>query len=521
MPSDARILVVDDEPKICTMLEAALGRGHYTVHTCLDAAAALERFGTQPYDLVICDLRMPGVDGFELIRRLKGLRGDTIVLAVTGRATVDSAVQAIRHGADDYLTKPLEIHALRRIVDSSLANRQLLAHAHDAAAAAEATPASHPPAPAPGSPSAAHEVLEANISLERRVAELVATQEVAQTVAAELHLDRLLETSLGAIRGATGARVVSILLLDPREGCLVVRARHGRNGTRAVGERRRIGEGVAGWVAQHRVPLLIPDVDEQPAFRSLARGEGYHTGSFVAVPLLVGERLLGVLCAADRGDGGSFDERDLRLMLGAAPHVAIAIENAQLHETIQHNAYRALRALAESFEARDGYARGHAARVADAAARTAQQLGLSADEIHTLRQAAHLHDIGKLAVSDTILSRPGQLTDDERATVQEHPVRGARVLATTGFLQAICPVVRHHHERWDGGGYPDGLAGRAIDPLTRVLSVADAYDAMISPRPHRQARSRDEALAELARCAGSQFDPGLIEPFARAVAGVS
>ena len=534
MPSKPRILVVDDERKICAMLAAALARDGYEVDTCCEAATAIEQFRARPYDLVITDLVMPGVDGFELIRQIKGIRQDTFVLAMTGRTTVETSVQALQEGADDCVTKPLEIDALRKIVASSLDNQDLLVHAQDLAAAERPAVGSQRSAvsgqqSAAGArrsagaskPSAAQDLIDANDGLERRVKELTDLQEIVATFSGELRLDRLLELCLSAVGAATGARVVSILLVDPGEECLVVRARHGRNGERVVGERRGIGDGVAGWVAENRVPLLVGDVDKQPGFRALTRGEGYHTGSFVAAPLVHPDRLVGVLCATDKRDGGAFDERDLRVVLGLAPHAAIAIENARLFEAVQGNAYRALRALVESFEAKDGYSRGHSARAAATAARVAQDMGLANGEIETLRQAALLHDIGKLAVSDAILTRTAPLSDEEYEAVKEHPARGEAVVQAAGFLEGVAPIVRGHHERWDGLGYPDGLEGRAIDPLTRILSVADAYDAMVSPRPHRPAHTAEEALAELAACAGTQFDPSVIEPFRRVVAGRS
>jgi len=523
---------VDDEQNICSMLEAALERDGYQVDTCGGATAALERFSAEPYDLVITDLVMPGVDGFELIRQIKAVRADTFVLAMTGRTTVETSIQALQEGADDCVTKPLEIDALRKIVASSLDNQDLLVHAQDLAAAERPAVGTrhltldtrHAAAAAEADaarPSAAQDLIDANDGLERRVKELTDLQEIVATFSGELRLDRLLELCLSAVGDATGARVVSILLMDPGEECLVVRARHGRNGERVVGERRSIGDGVAGWVAENRVPLLVGDVDKQPGFRALTRGEGYHTGSFVAAPLVHPDRLVGVLCATDKRDGGAFDERDLRVVLGLAPHAAIAIENARLFEAVQGNAYRVLRALVESFEAKDGYSRGHSARVAATAARVAQDMGLANGEIETLRQAALLHDIGKLGVSDAILARTAPLSDDEYEVVKEHPAHGEAVLQAAGFLEGVAPIVRRHHERWDGLGYPDGLEGRAIDPLTRILTVADAYDAMISPRPHRPAHTAEEALAELATCAGTQFDPSVIEPFRRAVAGRS
>ena len=523
-----RILVVDDEHKICAMLEVALCRDGYAVETCPDPAAAIEQFRQHPHDMVITDIRMPGVDGFELIKTVKGIHHGSIVLAMTGHATVDTAVQALREGADDYITKPFEISALRRLVASLLDNQELLVQAQDLAAAEPpkaAPPRQKPfetPAPPPaGVPSTTHQLLDAHQKLERRVAELIQMQEITHTVSGELRLDRLLELCLDAVSGGTGARVVSVLLADPSGESLVVRARHGRNGERAIGERRSVGEGVAGWVAQHRVPLLITNVTEQPGFRAMTRGDGYETSSFMAVPLLHQDRLVGVVCATDRRDGSAFDERDLRLVLGVAPQLAIAIENARLFESVQTNAYKALQTLVDGFESKDGFTRGHSTRVATLSTRLAQELGLSPSEIDTLRQAALLHDIGRLAVSDTIFASRERLSDEEFEAVKEHPARGERVLRAAGCFDAVTPLVRHHHERWDGTGYPDGLKGRAIDPLARILTVADAYDAIVSARPHRPARTPKQAMAELTKCAGTQFDPGLIDAFRRSVAAIS
>ncbi|MFP4055287.1 MAG: HD domain-containing phosphohydrolase [Candidatus Brocadiia bacterium] len=510
MPSDARILVVDDEPKICHMLEAALRPAGYAVESCLDGASALERFRAQPHDLVISDLRMPGLGGFELIRQIKEAHPHTMVVAITGHATVETAVQALSNGADDYVTKPLDIAALRRVVGAALQNRDLLA----------ASP-SPPPQPQEATSAAASDLLEANRQLEQRVGELLAIQEVSLALSGELQLDRLLDAGLGSVAEATGARTVTVLLADPAQESLVVRARRSRDRQQVVGERRAYGAGIAGWVAEHRVPLLIPDVDDQPAFRELARREGYESASFVAVPLLAGERLVGVLCATEKGDEQPFDERDLRMVLAIAAQMAVAIENARAYEALQSSAFAALRSLAEVAEVREGYTRGHGERVASYAARAAGELGLSGQEIDTLRRAATIHDIGRTAISDSVLGRPGPLSDEERATVREHPVRGERIVGSLGFFDATRPLVRHHHERWDGQGYPDGLKGREIDPLTRILSLADAFDAMTSSRPQRGPKSRQEALAELAACAGTQFDPGLVDAFSRGVEGLA
>lgn len=176
----------------------------------------------------------------------------------------------------------------------------------------------------------------------------------------------------------------------------------------------------------------------------------------------------------------------------------------------------ALMDLARAIEARDPYSSGHAARVTAIAEVVAERLGWDDEQIDVLRIGAALHDIGKLAVPDTVLRKPGPLSEDEFDHVRAHPEEGARMLGLVGTLRAAAPCVLHHHEHWDGSGYPTGTAGAAIPPEARVLAVADAFDAMTSDRPYRPALSEPLAVDEIERCAGTQFDPDVVAVFAEA-----
>jgi HD-GYP domain-containing protein (c-di-GMP phosphodiesterase class II) len=172
-----------------------------------------------------------------------------------------------------------------------------------------------------------------------------------------------------------------------------------------------------------------------------------------------------------------------------------------------------LSVLSRAIEARDPHARGHSARVTALAESIAIQLGWSQERLALLHVGGPLHDIGKLAISDEVLSKPGQLDDDELAQIREHPKLGARLLLRVAAFRKALPYVLYHHERWDGTGYPTGRAGEEIPVEARVLAIADAFDAMTSDRPYRRALSREEALAEVERCSGTQFDPALVGVF--------
>ncbi len=172
-----------------------------------------------------------------------------------------------------------------------------------------------------------------------------------------------------------------------------------------------------------------------------------------------------------------------------------------------------LSTLSRAIEARDPYTRGHSARVTALAEAIARRLGWGEERIACLRVGGPLHDIGKLAVSDEVLRKEGRLDAHELAQIREHPKIGAKILLRIAALRGAIPYVLYHHERWDGNGYPSGRAGDEIPVEARVLAVADAFDAMTSDRPYRRALTRDEALAEVERCAGTQFDPEIARVF--------
>jgi len=212
----------------------------------------------------------------------------------------------------------------------------------------------------------------------------------------------------------------------------------------------------------------------------------------------------------------------------ALEHRALLRENRlyreHLEERVQKQALQinqlfldGLQALAAAIEARDRYTGGHLDRVSKYALATGTELGLDEKSMWSLWLGSLFHDVGKLAIPDAILNKPGPLTEEEYEEMKRHPELGVEIIQRISFLLPAALAILHHQERWDGNGYPAGLEGERISIEGRILAVADAFDAMLTDRPYRKALSEDYAVGELERCAGSQFDPGVVEAFMRAM----
>jgi putative nucleotidyltransferase with HDIG domain len=180
----------------------------------------------------------------------------------------------------------------------------------------------------------------------------------------------------------------------------------------------------------------------------------------------------------------------------------------------QHSLYLStVKSLASAIDAKDEYTRHHSARVTEFTIKIARNMGLSEKELEELELAAVLHDIGKIAVPESILNKPGKLSDEEFAKIKEHPGRGQDILKPVIELRGVGNIVRSHHEKYDGGGYPDGLKGKEIPLGARIMAISDAYDSITSMRPYRDATSHRRAVKEIINCTGTQFDPEVVEHF--------
>jgi HD-GYP domain-containing protein (c-di-GMP phosphodiesterase class II) len=234
--------------------------------------------------------------------------------------------------------------------------------------------------------------------------------------------------------------------------------------------------------------------------------------SELVAPVIVSGALWGAVNCAETA-AGAFDEDDARLLQTVSDQLGSALRSAVLYEQLSAAYLGTAEALAAALEAKDSYTAMHARSIVEWAEAVGRRLGLRDDDLRDLRYGAVFHDIGKIAIPESILNKTGPLDDDERRELERHTEVGEQILAPVSFLSGVRPVVRHEHERWDGAGYPDGLAGEAIPLGARIVFVCDAFHAMTSDRPYRAALSPDAARQELVSHAGSQFDPAVVEAF--------
>jgi HD-GYP domain-containing protein (c-di-GMP phosphodiesterase class II) len=266
--------------------------------------------------------------------------------------------------------------------------------------------------------------------------------------------------------------------------------------------------GVNGKVARSGHTLLVRDTRADPDY--IVRDPTTDPRSELAVPVLVDGSVWGVL-NIEAAEPGALAEADAVLVEAVATSFGVAVHRARLVADLESAFTTTLAALTSTVEAKDDYTACHGEDVAVLAERVALRMSLSGAQARDVRYAAMLHDLGKVAVPSEILLKPGPLTDEEWETMRSHAAIGGELVGRIDAFAHLAPAVRASHERWDGAGYPDGLAGEEIPLVARIIAACDTYDAIVTDRPYRPARSAGEAYAELGRVAGAQLDRRVVD----------
>ncbi len=337
-------------------------------------------------------------------------------------------------------------------------------------------------------------------ALDSRVARLNKLSETSMHLAGSLDLDRISELVVGALVEQVHADAASLVLLDRAKGEYV--------------HKRSVGP-LADCGMESDDPLGMGAANDGVAIRELAEAPPVATQlqawdrirASMSAPVKVSDMVGGAL-AAIREE--TFDSEDLNLLTMLANMSSKAIESAELHQQLRGSYYRTLQVLARSLAARDPYSAAHGEAVTWLADRLGQQMGVDDEDLEALRSYGPLHDLGKIGIPDSLLSKRGALTDDEAEIVRQHTLIGESIIKPLNPGSGALSMIRSHHERWDGQGYPDGLREEQIPLLARVVAVADAYHAIISHRPYRSGASPIQAVQEMKAMSGTQFAPPVV-----------
>ncbi len=349
---------------------------------------------------------------------------------------------------------------------------------------------------------------------ESRAQRLSTIYEVGSLMSSITDMRGLMDHIIKLATRVTEAEAGSLLLYDNERNELYFEIATGAVGKSLVGKRIGLGQGVAGTVALECKPVIVsPEIKSDMVDRSFDKKVGFKTMSMLAVPLRVKEKLIGVLEVVNKESRAGFNIDDQELLMTLGTQVAVAIANAQLYDEMGQLFVQMVQSLSSAIDAKDRYTHGHSHRVTEFSLAIAEELKLAGETKDTLQLSALLHDIGKLGIPEEILCKPSRLTKEEFEVIKTHPIIGTRIIEPIKPLQKILPGMRHHHERYDGRGYPDGLQGKEIPLFGRIIAVADTYDAMTSDRSYRKGLSADIALEEIQTCAGTQFDPMVVEAF--------
>jgi putative nucleotidyltransferase with HDIG domain len=480
-----RVIVVDDDVAFSAALVESLAHIGFAAVAESDPARVLALVSDGTFDVALVDLVMPAVSGTDLAGKIALASPDTRVLILTGQPDLDSAIEGIHQGVFDYLRKDeLRIEDLR----------PLLRHAADRAW-----------------------LSRENRELMRRLSDsnglLEALNDLATTLTTENDPQRLLVRVVESARTLCKAERARALLLEETgsSGYVVVEA-VGDGASLLKGVRLGTGEGIAAQAVASGDVVSLTGAKDSAHYSARVDDLGASGPGFVCAPLHRG-LALGVLCVAGAHSGELFSPGGRMALQRLASHAAMAIDGALQRERTLNFFTHTCDLLVTLLDGMDVHYAGHSRRVATLADMITRRLGLGDDDRRHIHFGALLHDIGKMRVSLDVLSTKTTLSDRQRQAVREHPRLGVEILRPISLWQEVLSIVHYHHERWDGAGYPFGIAGEDIPLGARVVAVAEVFEAMLRGVPHPPGRTPEQALAEIEAKAGTQFDPRIARLF--------
>lgn len=492
-----KILVVDDEEGILDVTEGYFQRKGYEVYTAGNGIEALSIINHEKIDCIFTDINMPIMDGLELAERIRQIESTLPVVVMTGYPSLENSIQTLKNGVVDYLIKPVNLEQMELTLRRILRERELFVENLILKEEVERQ----------------ERLRQLNNELIKRLEEVNTLNRVMEDFAAIDSSYEIFNKMVDLGVDELNADKAFFHIYSEQESSLVLVAKSSSAYTdddvlNFYG--KDIPESAKTYITESlkvdQNPCLISDSVGTNTLEAPVR-------SFMIVPLKIKDKIFGVVSAYIFEKQRFFGEQDIYYMNFITQKAASAIESIALYENIYENLFDTLFAFVKALEVRDLYTRKHSTRVAEWAHKIAEEMGCTEEELDVIRFAGSLHDIGKIGIRDDILLKPGRLTAEEYEEIKEHPIIGADIVSKLGLWDKEKKIIRHHHERYDGKGYPDGLRGEEIPKLARIMSVADCYDAMASDRAYRKKMEKKEAVATIVKNSGTQFDPKAVEAF--------
>ena len=496
MSDRLNILVVDDDEVILQVFTDFLQRKkEYGILTAREGTEALDIVFQNRVDFCFTDLHMPGMDGLEFTMKIHEFDNTLPVVVMTGYPSMDNAITTLKHGVVDFLVKPFHIGDIELTINRVLEQKTLLVE---------------------------NMLLKEEVKGKERINRL--NKELSGKVR-DLNILNMILRQVDWVKSSSDLFDLIVRLSADITNCDEVHfhvLEESAEKPIPISCFRKESEQSAGKSADGSIHSYVTEVlaeEIQEGVPILVNGQSESilsdTGicSIVAIPFRIRKKLFGMLSAVARNGSAPFTEKELYYLNFLAERATFVIENVALYENIYENLFATLYAFVEAIEARDPYTKQHSSRVTEFAVSIGKEMGCSEEQIDLLTFSGHLHDIGKLAIPDSILLKPGPLTTDEFRAIKKHPVIGANIVGRLGLLTGEQKIILHHHERWNGKGYPGGLKGESIPFLSRILAVADVYDAMASDRAYRKRLADEVVIKTIREGAGVDFDGEVVEAF--------
>jgi len=474
-----RILVVDDYPQIRNLIREALeNEGPYEVNEAENGLEALNHLKKRTYDIVISDVMMPIMGGIDLLESIREIQPTVVTIMMTAYPEVETSVAAMKKGAIDFIRKPFNLDDLLFKVDLSLRKRQALSDGE-------------------------LEKYVKNLRLQDECEDLSLRNYIYDAIENSFgDNDYIFEDVVELAMKVVGGKDCELLLYDAEGRQFHPHIIKGIDSETYCSKILPQIKSTLEKVAHSQESFIIHSNELQEIFPSV-----------ICSPLMIRNQVFGVLTIRKKEYGVQFSKKELDYIQTLTKRASLNVENKVLYESLYRNLIDTFKSLVASIQVRDFYTEEHSYRVMDRVINMAKSMGCSNEDIESVRIAGMLHDIGKIAIPDRILLKPDKLTDYEYKVIKSHPGVGENILKSVMLLDKERQIILHHHERYDGKGYPDGLAGDNIPFLSRLLAIADSFDAMTNNRPYRKSMSVDDAIKELRKNEDQQFDRHLVECF--------